>query len=146
NCQAAGKSTSAISCAEGFHVPLLAGGRALGVLSLRLRDDTPFTTEQADLLDAFIRQIALTLDRQRLRETEQHAKVLTESERLSKTLLNSISHEMRTPLAAITSAAGTLSEASDAVPRHFQKQMADEIQEAAHRLNRLVGNLLNMAR
>jgi two-component system sensor histidine kinase KdpD len=53
---------------------------------------------------------------------------------------------MRTPLAAITSAASTLSESSDSAPRQFQRDMADEIQEAAQRLNRLVGNLLSMTR
>ena len=51
---------------------------------------------------------------------------------------------MRTPLAAITSAASTLAESSENVPPHLQKEMADEIQEAAQRLNQLVGNLLNM--
>ena len=57
-----------------------------------------------DLLDSFVRQIALVLDRQRLRDTEQTAKLVTESERLSKTLLNSVSHEIRTPIAAIGNA------------------------------------------
>jgi len=53
---------------------------------------------------------------------------------------------MRTPLAAITSAASTLAESPEDVPPQLQKEMADEIQEAAQRLNRLVGNLLNMTR
>jgi two-component system sensor histidine kinase KdpD len=144
--QAAGHGTSTTPSAEGLHLPLVAGERALGVLSLRLRDHAPLTTEQRDLLDAFVSHIALALDRERLREAEHRAKLAAESERLSKTLLNSISHEMRTPLAAITSAASTLSETSDAAPGHLQKEMADEIQEAAQRLNRLVGNLLNMTR
>jgi two-component system sensor histidine kinase KdpD len=146
NRQAAGHGTSTTPSAEGLHLPLLAGERALGVLSLRFRDQAPLTTDQRELLDAFVRHIALALDRERLREAEQRAKLVAESERLSKALLNSISHEMRTPLAAITSAASTLGETSDALPRHLQKEMADEIQEAAQRLNRLVGNLLNMTR
>jgi two-component system sensor histidine kinase KdpD len=146
NRQAAGHGTGTTPSAEGLHLPLVAGERALGVLSLRFRDQAPLTTDQRDLLDAFVRHIALALDRERLREAEHRAKLVAESERLSKTLLNSISHEMRTPLAAITSAASTLGETSDALPRHLQKEMADEIQEAAQRLNRLVGNLLNMTR
>ncbi|MGO8677376.1 MAG: ATP-binding protein [Limisphaerales bacterium] len=146
NRQAAGHGTSTSPSAEGLHLPLVAGQRALGVLSLRFRDHAPLATDQRDLLDAFVRQVALALDRERLREAEHHAKLAAESERLSKTLLNSISHEMRTPLAAITSAASALSETSDAVPHRLQKDMADEIQEAAQRLNRLVGNLLNMTR
>ncbi|HXP58840.1 MAG TPA: ATP-binding protein [Dongiaceae bacterium] len=146
NRQAAGHGTGTSPSAEGLHLPLVAGERALGLLSLRFRDQTPLATDQRDLLDAFVRHIALALDRERLREAEQRAKLVAESERLSKTLLNSISHEMRTPLAAITSAASTLAESPEDVPPQLQKEMADEIQEAAQRLNRLVGNLLNMTR
>ena len=146
NRQAAGIGTTTTPSAEGLHLPLVAGERALGVLSLRFGDSGPLTTDQRDLLEAFLRQIALSLDRERLREAEQQAKLAAESERLCKTLLSSISHEIRTPLAAITSAASTLIETSDSAPRRLHREMADEIQEAAQRLNRLVGNLLNMTR
>ncbi len=146
NRQAAGRNTDTLPSAEGLHLPLLASERAIGVLSLRMRDGMPFDASQRDLLDAFVRQIALVLDRQRLREAEQRAKLVEESERLSKTLLNSISHEIRTPIAVINSAAGTLNAARDASATPMPWTMVDEIQEAARRLNRLVGNLLNMTR
>ena len=97
------------------------------------------------MLESFVRQIGLVLDRQRLRDAEQQAKLVAESERLSKALLNSISHEIRTPIAAITSAASSLSEAAGG-DTGFQRAMVGEIQEAARRLNRLVGNLLDIAR
>jgi two-component system sensor histidine kinase KdpD len=116
------------------------------VLSLHFKDSTPLATEQRDLLDSFVRQIALVLDRQRLRDTEQTAKLVTESERLSKTLLNSVSHEIRTPIAAIGNAASNLSELQHGTLNQFQQTMVGEIQEATKRLNRLVGNLLNMTR
>jgi len=142
--QAAGRGTDTLPSAEGLHLPLAAGERAVGVLSLHFRDPAPLTTDQRDLLDAFVRQIALVLDRQRLRDAEQQAKLVSESERLSKTLLNSISHEIRTPIAAIRSAASNLGERG--LADNFQKEMVGEIQEASHRLNRLVGNLLSMTR
>jgi two-component system sensor histidine kinase KdpD len=144
--QPAGRGTDTLPSAEGLHLPLLAGERAVGVLSLRFRDVSPLAGEQRDLLEAFVRQIALVLDRQRLRDAEQEAKLVSESERLSKTLLNSISHEIRTPIAAITSAASSLAEARDVGANPLQRTMVAEIQEAAGRLNRLVGNLLNMTR
>jgi len=97
-------------------------------------------------LEAFVRQIALVVDRQRLRDAEQRAKMVEESERLSKTLLNSVSHEIRTPIAAINSAAATLNDARRANAAQVPWAMVDEIQEATRRLNRLVGNLLNMTR
>jgi two-component system sensor histidine kinase KdpD len=144
--QPAGHGTDTLPSAEGLHLPLLAGERAVGVLSLRFRDPVPLGTDQRDLLDAFVRQIALVLDRQRLRDAEQQAKLVAESERLSKTLLNSISHEIRTPIAAIASAAGNLGETLKPGADGFAQTMINEIQEAARRLNRLVGNLLSMTR
>jgi two-component system sensor histidine kinase KdpD len=144
--QSAGRGTDTLPSADGLHMPLLAGERAVGVLSLRFRDPAPLAADQRDLLDAFVRQIALVLDRQRLRDAEQQAKLVAESERLSKTLLNSISHEIRTPIAAITSAASSLSEALPSGAAGVARTMVGEIQEAARRLNRLVGNLLSMTR
>ncbi len=142
--QPAGRDTDTLPSAEGLHLPLTAGERALGVLSLRVHGSALLTTERRDLLESFVRQIGLVLDRQRLRDAEQQSKLVAESERLSKALLNSISHEIRTPIAAITSAASSLSEAGGGTG--FQRAMVDEIQEASRRLNRLVGNLLDIAR
>jgi two-component system sensor histidine kinase KdpD len=144
--QPAGQGTDTLPSADGLHLPLMAGERIAGVLSLRFQDDTPLAPAQRDLLEASVRQIALVLDRQRLRDAEQQAKLLVESERLSKTLLNSISHEIRTPIAAITSAASSLRAARESGAREVQKLMEEEIEEASQRLNRLVGNLLSMTR
>jgi len=144
--QPAGRGTDTLPSADGLHLPLLASERAVGVLSLRFRDAAPLPAGQRDLLDAFVRQVALVLDRQRLRDAEQQAKLVAESERLSKTLLNSISHEIRTPIAAITSAASSLRDALQSGAGDLAGSMVGEIQEAARRLNRLVGNLLSMTR
>jgi two-component system sensor histidine kinase KdpD len=144
--QPAGRGTDTLPSADGMHLPLLAGERVVGVLSVRFRDSSPLSASQRDLLEAFVRQIALVVDRQRLRDADQRAKMVEESERLSRTLLNSISHEIRTPIAAISSAAGNLNAARSARPEEVPWAMLDEIQEATQRLNRLVGNLLNMTR
>jgi two-component system sensor histidine kinase KdpD len=144
--QPAGRGTDTLPSAEGLHLPLLAGDRAVGVLSVRFRDAGPPPSGQRDMLDAFVRQIALVVDRQRLRDAEQRAKMVEESERLSKTLLNSISHEIRTPIAVINSAASALVEARRTPSANLPWAMVDEIQEATGRLNRLVGNLLNITR
>jgi two-component system sensor histidine kinase KdpD len=73
-------------------------------------------------------------------------KLIEESERLSKALLDSVSHEFRSPISAITSAAAILSAAHDPSLKTVPWAMVDEIQEAARRLNRLVKNLLDIAR
>jgi two-component system sensor histidine kinase KdpD len=144
--QPAGRGTDTLPSADGIHFPLQAGERTVGVLSLRFRRDTPLSGNDRDLVEAFVRQIALVIDRQRLRDAEQRARMIEESERLSKTLLNSISHEIRTPIAAISSAAGNLTAARDKAGSELPWTMVDEIQEATTRLNRLVGNHLHMTR
>jgi two-component system, OmpR family, sensor histidine kinase KdpD len=142
--QAAGRGTDNLPAGEGLHLPLVAGGRATGVLSLRFRDATPLAPAQRDLLDAFVRQIALVFDRERLRDAETRARLLAESERLGTMLLNSVSHELRTPLAAINTVAGGLRAAGDL--NAAQQSLTLELEEAARRLNRLVQNLLDLSR
>jgi two-component system sensor histidine kinase KdpD len=78
------------------------------------------------------------------RDAEMHAKLLTESERLGRTLLNSVSHEFRTPIAAISSATQSL--VSTGVLTHEQHNLVREVESAAERLNRVVEGLLNAAR
>ncbi len=142
--QAAGHGTDNLPASEGLHLPLVAAARATGVLSLRFHDPTPLAPAQRDLLDAFIRQIALVFDRERLREAETQAKLLAESERMGTMLVNSVSHELRTPLAAISSVASGLRTAGELNP--MQQSLTVELDEAARRLNRLVQNLLDLSR
>lgn len=140
----AGRSTDNLPGADGFHLPLLTERRVLGVLVIQCGEQG-LLLAQRDLLDRFIRQAALMLDRVELRAAASQAKLLAESETFSRTLLNSISHELRTPLAASTAAASALAAAGNAGPGHRQALLS-EILEANARLNRVVGNLLNAAR
>lgn len=142
--QATGRGTDNLPASEGLHLPLVAGTRATGVLSLRFHDTAPLAPAQRDLLDAFIRQVALVLDRERLRDAEAQAKLLAESERMGTMLLNSVSHELRTPLAAISSVASGLRSAGEL--NTAQQSLTMELEEAARRLNRLVQNLLDLSR
>ncbi len=142
--QPAGCGTETLPSAEGLHLPLVAGERTVGVLSLRFREATALAPAQRELLAAFVPQIALVLDRQRLRDEEYKAQFLAESERLGKTLLNSVSHELRTPLAAISSIGTGVSSAGPL--NAAQQKLIGELDEAAARLNRLVRNLLNLSR
>jgi two-component system sensor histidine kinase KdpD len=142
--QAAGRGTDNLPASEGLHLPLVAGTRATGVLSLRFHDATPLSPAQRDLLDAFIRQTALVFDRERLRDAEIQTKFLAESERMGTMLLNSVSHELRTPLAAISSVASGLRAAGEL--NAAQQSLTVELDEATRRLNRLVRNLLDLSR
>ena len=138
-----GRFTDTLPMTEAMYLPLQTTTAKLGVLRVNWRQTTLPTLDQRNLLDQFLRHIALVLDRQRLREAEALARIVAESERLGRALLNSVSHELRTPIAAIQSAAGGLTTATDTATQHA---LTGEIQEAAERLNRIVGNLLDMTR
>ncbi|MCC6823783.1 MAG: sensor histidine kinase KdpD [Verrucomicrobia subdivision 3 bacterium] len=142
--QPAGRFTDTLPQATALHLPLSAGGKPSGVLALRFHTSRPLSFQQRSLLDSFVRQIALVIDRQRLRDAETTAKLLAQSEQLGRTLLNSVSHELRTPIAAITSAASGLRESGTLTPA--QADLAAEIESASARLNRLVQSLLSAAR
>jgi len=144
NRQAAGKFTDNLPGAESLHLPLMTERSVVGVLSVNLSEKT-LPLARRDLLEAYARQAALVLDRVALRAAGEQSKLVAESERLSNALLNSISHELRTPLAAITSATSALAEAKN-TNNGFDRKMVAEIQEASARLNRLVGNLLDVTR
>ncbi len=142
--QPAGRFTDTLPQATALHLPLSAGGKPSGVIALRFHSGKSLSVQQRNLLDSFVRQIALVLDRQRLRDAETIAKLLAQSEQLGRTLLNSVSHELRTPIAAITSAASGLRESGTLTPA--QENLAAEIESASARLNRLVQSLLSAAR
>jgi two-component system, OmpR family, sensor histidine kinase KdpD len=145
--QPAGRFTRDLPQAETLFIPLAAGKETLGVIGLHFDESAAApTAQQRHLLQAFVQQIALGLDRQRLREQAEQARLLAESERLSKTLLNSMSHEIRTPLAAIQGALGNLAEIPEPKLSAEQQAMLAEVQQATERLNRLVGKVLDITR
>jgi two-component system, OmpR family, sensor histidine kinase KdpD len=140
----AGRFTDNLPSARLYHLPVRAGNRPLGVLSIDWAGESAPTFEQREQLDAYARQGALVLDRLRLGEAAAEARLTAESERLGKTLLNSISHELRTPLSAIATASSGLAAAGPLTTD--QQRLTGEIEEATTRLNRLVRNLLDVAR
>jgi two-component system sensor histidine kinase KdpD len=102
--------------------------------------------EQLHLLETFASQIALGIERAALAEAAQQAQVQIETEQLRNSLLSSVSHDLRTPLAAIAGAASSLLEDHAALDASMRHELCQTIAEEAHRLNRLVNNLLEMTR
>jgi len=127
-------------------VPLFNGVENLGEIRLRAGGGRGVSHAQRLLLESFAQQIALALDRLRLRELSEQTRLLMESERLSKALLDSMSHELRTPIAAIKSATETLLELRKPGLSGLQDQMIAEIGEATERLDHVVGNALELNR
>ncbi len=129
-----------------LYEPLVAGEECLGVLGIEVAPTLrPLPPDQRELLTALARQIAGPLERARLAESAGAARLAAESERLRSTLLSSVSHDLRTPLAAITGAASGLLVEPPPGPE-ARRELAATVLEEAERLNRLVANLLDMTR
>lgn len=125
-------------------VPVTTNLSKHGVLCLRL--DRQLAPHLRTLVNAFAQQIALALERLKFQRESDHAKWLAESERLSKTMLSSFSHELRTPIAIVKNATGNLLDIPNPGLSSEQMQVVLEVKEANERLDRLVGKALDIAR
>lgn len=143
--QKAGKFTNTLPISDAQFIPLI-GSRKIGVIGLKFTNDQPLHFEQEILLEAFINQITINLEREQLNEFAKNALVLSESEKLYKTLFNSISHELKTPITTIIGAISSLVDESISNSTAVRNNLTREINIAAERLNRLVENLLDMTR
>lgn len=131
----------------GISLPIVLGAERLGVLAaVERRAGEPLAVDQARLLAAVAAQAALAIGRTRLAEEEERARAAAESDRMKSTFLASVSHDLRTPLTAIRTAASGLRRAS--LDRHdaVYDELAAGIEREVDRLNRLVDNLLEMSR
>jgi len=138
----AGHFTDTLPTSEGYYVPLLRDDKAIGVLGIKVLNGKTLTLAQRDLLDAFARQLALVIEREHLRAASERERILVESAKLHHALLESVSHELRTPLAVISSVTENLPNAD----KLLRGLLIAEQQMALHRLNRLVGSLLDQIR
>jgi two-component system sensor histidine kinase KdpD len=117
------------------------------VLGVKPRErGKPLEPEQRRLLEAFASQAALAIERAQLAESARQMQLSQETEKLQTALLNSISHDLRTPLVSITGAISILREQRAHLDEATVQGLLDTAGEEADRLNRLVGNLLNMSR
>jgi len=132
--------------ARTYHVPLVAAGaRPLGVLGVLPRSTPPSRRERI-LLGSLAAQIALALERNALAEEAQRAAIEAESERLRANLLATVSHDLRTPLAAISGSASMLLELERSEGGAEREGLLREIQTESNRLTRMVENLLQLGR
>jgi two-component system sensor histidine kinase KdpD len=127
--------------------PLKTMRGVVGVLGVKPIDpDRHLTRDQLRTLDAFANQIALAIERARLAEQARQTEMLEITEKLQTALLNSISHDLRTPLVSITGALSSLANDQIILDESARRSLIETAGEEADRLNRLVGNLLDMTR
>ncbi|OIQ95711.1 sensor protein KdpD [mine drainage metagenome] len=142
----AGCGTDTLAGSPILYVPLKAPMRFRGVLALEPKNPGRLMApEQKRLLDTFARLIAISLERVHYVDVAQSTTLQMESERLRNSLLSAISHDLRTPLAALVGLADSLS-LTRPPPTGQQLEIAASMREEALRMNSLVNNLLDMAR
>jgi two-component system, OmpR family, sensor histidine kinase KdpD len=145
--QPAGRGTDTLPAASIRCLPLKTSNGLVGVLGIRPKEAGSFLTpEQRQTLAAFANQAALAIERATLAEQARKAELLQTAEKLQTALLNSISHDLRTPLVSITGALSALDDDDSALDHSSRSALIENARGEADRLNRLVGNLLSMTR
>jgi two-component system, OmpR family, sensor histidine kinase KdpD len=140
----AGAGTDTLPGARITCVPLRCGSSVLGVLALH--EQRAMDVEARAFLETFVRQGALAIERAQLAEEAKSAALRVRVEEMRSSLLSAVSHDLRTPLAAITGAATTLRDESATVPEPARRELLAAICDEAERMERLVSNLLDMTR
>jgi two-component system sensor histidine kinase KdpD len=138
----------AASKTRGFiRVPIRAGNEPLGdLLLIAGPSQGPLGRREARLLATAAGQLGLAVAQDRMRRRSTNAEVLRRSNELKNALLDAVSHDLRTPLSSIIGAAGTLRLADVEWSQAERREFAAAIEREAERLNRIVGNLLDLSR
>lgn len=145
--QPAGRGTDTFPGAEWFFMPLSTANGTVGVLGLQFEaPGAGLTSDRRRLLEALADQAAVAIERTRLIQAMEQAKLAKETERLQAALLSSISHDLRTPLTSIIGAVTSLLTDRGTYDEATRRDLLWTIQEEAERLNRFVGNLLDVTR
>jgi two-component system sensor histidine kinase KdpD len=143
----AGRGTDTLPGTEGVYFPMKGAARAIGVLViLPINLRRVFLPEQQRLIDTFISQIVQAIERVRLVKDAHAARVEAETESLRNSLLSAISHDLRTPLAAIVGASSSLVDGEGKLDANARLDLSRTIYDEAQRMTSLANNILDMAR
>ncbi len=147
NGQMAGHGTDTLPSEAAVYVPLNGSTGTIGVLALEpVELSRIFLPEQRQLLETFVNQIVHTLERANLAEQAKDATLKMHAETLRNSLLSSISHDLRTPLATIVGAASSLETNEERLDAAARRKLVAAISEEAQRMSDLSTKILEMAR
>lgn len=146
NYSIAGRFTNTMPITPFTYLPLMVKKESFGVIGLKFPADAIFNSDTENLLRTFVSQISIAVQREQLKELAKKNLVVSESEKLYKTLFDSLSHELKTPITTIIGAASSLKEERIIKNPDLLSNLAEETNIAAERLNRLVENLLDITR
>lgn len=143
----AGLGTDTLPGAKALYLPLVAASRTVGIVGILPGPSVgSFDQEQIHVLESFANQTAMALERAFLAGETHRALLKAETETLRNTLLSSVSHDLRTPLTAITGAVSTLLQNDVTIDKNGRLELLETIHEEAEHLNRIIRNILDMTR
>ena len=143
----AGRGADTLPGAKRLYLPMRTGRDAVGVIGLdKDRQGPILTPEQQRLFDALSDQAALAIERVQLVCDVDAAKLAAETDRLRAALLTSISHDLKTPLAAIMGSADALKDLGAQLDEASRCELLSTVVDESERLNRFIANLLDMTR
>ncbi|HBG50898.1 MAG TPA: two-component sensor histidine kinase, partial [Gammaproteobacteria bacterium] len=143
----AGRGADTLPGAKRLYLPLITGSTPVGVVGLDNDRKGPLLTpEQQRLFDALADQAAVAIERIQLVAELDSARLAAEADKLRSALLTSISHDLKTPLASILGAAGTLRDYANAMSEADRADLLATVIDESERLNRFIANLLDMTR
>ena len=143
--EAAGRGTDTLPASRCLVLPLKATMRLRGVLAVDLAETGLLSPEQRRVLDTCASLMAISIERIHYIDVAQKTTLQMESERLRNSLLSTISHDLRTPLAALVGLADTV-QLTKPPPTEEQRELILSMRSSAMRMTALVNNLLDMAR
>jgi two-component system sensor histidine kinase KdpD len=143
----AGLGSDTLPAANGVYLPLGDPRHTFGVMAICPSNPRRvLLPEQSHLLETFMGQIALALERAQLSDTAESARVAAENESFRNTLLASISHDLRTPLAVMAGAGSTLAQRGSTLDEQTRTQLAQSIETKAQEMSDLISNVLDLMR
>ena len=142
----AGKYTNTLPDADLQYFPLISKKGIIGVLGIKFSQPGKITPENTLLLRSFISQVTASMQREINVDEMKNKQIYAESQKLFQTVLNSISHELRTPISIISAAVSNMNDEKTASNKAFRKELGQELNAAAMRLNMLVENILDISR
>ncbi|MGG5304082.1 two-component system, OmpR family, sensor histidine kinase KdpD [Enterococcus pernyi] len=141
-----GYGTDTLSGAKGFYLPIVANGKTLAVLGIRRSRGLPIEDSQLNYLRLVLTQLAVILEQTELKNEKEQIELENEREKVRSNLLRAISHDLRTPLTAISGIAETLLQTDEVLKQATRQKLLTDIQTESQWLIRMVENLLSITR
>jgi two-component system sensor histidine kinase KdpD len=142
----AGSGTNTLPNAPALFLPLTASQKTMGAIAIKVEKmERLLQPDTRRLLESCSHQLGLALERDQLAVEAAEARLQAETEHLRSSLLSGVSHDLKTPLAAIAGASSSLLE-SQSIDEAIKRQLLETVAEEADRLNRLLDNIMQMSK